>query len=297
MSRAGARVGERHARLVDLPGRGRTVVWDCPGPPGSPVLVLLHGITLTAELNWFGVMSTLSRRYRVLALDQRGHGSGLPSPAPFRLEDCADDVAAVAKALRIDRVVPVGYSMGGFVAQLVWRRHPELTAGLVLCSTARNVWDSPLEHCVSLMLPGVVNTVRLLPGSYRLGADVLGSSLLGNESDPKSREWALAQMRRTSLHTAMSAMQAACDFTSHRWISGVDVPTAVVITSHDRIVPPRRQWNLARALPGSVVYEIAGDHGVFLGSPGRFATVLARACRAVAPTSGQADQAPTLTAS
>ena len=41
----------------------------------------------------------------------------------FRLDDCADDVVALADELAIDRFVPVGYSMGGPIAQLIWKQH------------------------------------------------------------------------------------------------------------------------------------------------------------------------------
>ena len=43
--------GAMTERVVGLPGHGNTLVWDCPGPPGAPTLVLLPGVTLTAELN------------------------------------------------------------------------------------------------------------------------------------------------------------------------------------------------------------------------------------------------------
>jgi pimeloyl-ACP methyl ester carboxylesterase len=95
---------------VDLPGRGTTVVREWAGPPGAPVVVLVHGVTLTADLNWSGVQPTLGQRFRVIAFDQRGHGRG-PDPGPsFRLEDCADDIAALAEVLGAERVTVVGYS-------------------------------------------------------------------------------------------------------------------------------------------------------------------------------------------
>ena len=62
------------------------------------------------------VYAPLSRRFRVLAMDHRGHGRGIHSRRPFRLQDCADDVAAVADATGTDRFIVVGYSMGVFGA-------------------------------------------------------------------------------------------------------------------------------------------------------------------------------------
>jgi 3-oxoadipate enol-lactonase len=268
-------------RVLDLPGRGRTVVEDAPGPPGAPTLVLLHGVTLTAELNWGGVAEPLRTRYRVIMFDLRGHGRGLRT-SDFRLEDCADDVAAVAAALGIERLIAVGYSMGGLVAQLLWRRHPGLVSGLVLCATARNVSGSPWERTAALSLPFLVAGAVWMPALHVLRADLVGAALLDGEIDPADRRWALSQMRRTTLIDALSAVQAAAVFTSHTWISAVDVPSAVVVTRHDRVVHPRRKHKLARALPGSTVVEIDGGHDVFLQAPGRLAAAIEAACAVIA---------------
>ena len=124
------------ARFVDLDDRGTIIVRDFGGQPGAPVLALLHGWTATADLNWFKCYEGLGERYRIIAFDHRGHGTGIRTKKPFRLEDCADDVVDVASALGVDAFIPVGYSMGGPVAQLIWRRHRERVPGLVLCATA-----------------------------------------------------------------------------------------------------------------------------------------------------------------
>jgi len=92
--------------------------------------MLIHGVTFRAELNWGNVFEPLSRHFRVIAMDLRGHGDGISAGARFRLEDCADDVAALAEAENIGRFVAFGYSMGGMVAQLLHRRHASLLSGL-----------------------------------------------------------------------------------------------------------------------------------------------------------------------
>jgi pimeloyl-ACP methyl ester carboxylesterase len=284
------------ARVVDIGGRG-TTVWDTPGPLGAPTLVLVHGVTLDSEINWAGVAPALAPHFRVLALDLRGHGAGPPARVPYRLEECADDVAAVVRALVDGPVVPVGYSMGGMVAQVFWRRHPELTAGLVLCATARNVSGSPLEQLTAMAMPFVIGAVGWIPPMFPLGADLVGSRLLGDGLDRKVRRAAVDRMRRMPLGTALAAMQAVCGFSSHRWIGDVDVPTAVVVTRDDHVVPANRQWRMARALPAAAlvdVVEIDGGHDVFLDAPGAFAHAVVRACLAVTPVvrvGGDAEQA------
>src|SRR5947209_1940927 len=164
-------IEERHDELevispgwhLELPGRGTTFVRDLPGPPGAPVLVLLHGLSATADLNWFPSFFPLGRHFRVVAIDHRGHGRGIRSARRFRLSDCADDVAAMADVLAIDRFIPVGYSMGGPVAQLLWKRHTDRVGGLVLCATSRNFGGRPPERAFFSMLPFVSAAARMTP--------------------------------------------------------------------------------------------------------------------------------------
>ncbi|HUR17824.1 MAG TPA: alpha/beta fold hydrolase [Acidimicrobiales bacterium] len=152
-------------RTVDLPGRGRTFVREAAGPAGAPTLLLLHRWTVTADLNWFTAYEPLSRHFRVIALDHRGHGQGIRSWKPFRLEDCADDDAALAQVLGIDRLIPVGYSMGGPVAQLLWRRHRHRQLRLAEAIPEAEVVTVEGDHgsCVTdadLFVPGLLEACR-----------------------------------------------------------------------------------------------------------------------------------------
>ena len=278
-------------RLVELPGRGVTRMWECAGPRGAETLMLIHGVTFTAELNWGKVFAPLSRHFRVIAIDLRGHGDGISAGPRFRLEDCADDVAALARTLGMDRFVAVGYSMGGMVAQLLYRRHASLLSGLVLCATARNVLGSPAERLTALTLPAAAAAIRWNPLLQPVSAEILGMTLLGSLDDTATARWARAQLSRTTLATAVSAIQAACDFTSHTWIGQVDVPTAVIVTARDRIVPANRQLKLARAIPGASVHEVDADHAMCIAAPQVFTQALLQACWSVKPSARQTEAA------
>lgn len=125
-------------RMVDVPKRGEMFVRDvaATGETGGPTILLLHGWTLCADLNWFALYAALARHGRVLAMDVRGHGRGLRSEQRFTLEAAADDAAALLAHLGLAPAIVVGYSMGGSIGMLMWRRHPATVAGLVLQSTA-----------------------------------------------------------------------------------------------------------------------------------------------------------------
>ena len=275
-------------RLVELPGRGVTRVWECAGPPGGETLMLIHGLACTAELNWGKVFAPLAAHFRVVAADLRGHGDGIRAGSRFRLEDCADDVAALAAVLGTGKFTAVGYSMGGMVAQLVYRRHASLLSGLVLCSTAGNV-GSPAQELAAFALPAAAAGLRWNPVLQLVSAEVLGSALLGPIKDPATASWARAQLGRTTLVSAVSAIQAVSQFSSDGWISQVDIPTAVVVTTRDRIVPAGRQLGLARAIPGASVHEVDADHAVCITAPQVFARTLLEACWSVEPGRGRDD--------
>src|SRR4051812_13797136 len=254
-------------RTVDLPGRGQTFVREIDGPPGAPTLILLHGLGATADLNWFSSYDALGRHFRVVALDHRGHGQGIRVGSRFRLADCADDVAALADVVGIDRFIAVGYSMGGPIAQLTWQRHRDRVSGLVLCATSRNFRGGPGERVAFGLMPGLAAAAGVAPSIVRRG--MMRRLLNARMDDPPARQWALRELSRNDPASMASAAAALGRFSSHEWIGQVDVPTAVVITTRDRAVPPQRQQKLADAIPDARVFPVDGDHLVCGVSPSR----------------------------
>jgi 3-oxoadipate enol-lactonase len=269
-------------RIVELPGRGTTLVRELPGPPGAPVLVLLHGWTVTADVTWFRTYATLGERYRVLALDLRGHGQGIRSRSPFRLEDCADDVAALAALYDIPRLVPVGYSMGGPVAMLVWQRHPALVEGLVLCSTARVFRTSRHDRWSFLALNGLARASRVTPAQTRAW---LGDQFLARRSR-KYEDWALEQVMRNDWRAVLEAGAAIGRFSAREWIGTVDRPSAVIITMRDRVVSARRQQRLLDSIPNAVGFHLDAEHDACVAAPELFLPALLAAADAVTRAGG-----------
>ncbi|GAB4011071.1 alpha/beta fold hydrolase [Nocardioides ultimimeridianus] len=242
---------------LELPGRGTTYVVDLPGPsPDAPVLLLMHGIATTGPLTWFAVLAELAERYRVVTFDQRWHGRGIRS-AGFSLDDCADDGVAVLDALGIARAVVVGYSMGGASAQVLWHRHPDRVAGLVLCSTAAQ-WQGHLGERIFFATLRALNL-----GLAEVAADRVGAHLEGVAppvAELALRDWCLAELRTTSLWSLPVVMAELGRFDSTGWIGAVGVPTGVLVTARDHAIPTARQRELAGRIPDAVVRESPGGH-------------------------------------
>lgn len=250
---------------------------ELDGPDEAPTLLLLHGWTATADLNFYALFPELAGRHRVVTLDHRGHGRGIRSRARFRLEDCADDAAATLRTLGHRSVVAVGYSMGGPIAQLLWRRHPELVEGLVLCATSRNFAGSPMARATFSLFPPMALAGRFVPPQVRAAAF---ERFVSRRSAGMTR-WALDEMRRHDPVALAEAGYAIGRFTSHEWIADVDVPAAVVVTEYDPVVPVNRQLKLAAAIPGATVHKVPGHHTVVATEPHLFAPVLRDALASV----------------
>jgi pimeloyl-ACP methyl ester carboxylesterase len=254
-------------------------VREVPGPPGAPTIVLLHGWMASGGLNWFQVFASLGAEYRVLAPDLRGHARGLRASS-FRLEDCADDVAALCRELRARRVIVAGYSMGGPVAQLLWQRHPDLVAGLVLCATSHTFAFGPTEaRAVQQVLGALATAARVAETAVELPASMLRGMLLPRRPGDFV-QWATAELARHSIHMLAGAAGAVARYRAEDWMVGVDVPTAVVVTTRDRRVPPEMQLRMAESIPHSTVHPVDSGHSACVRS--RFVPPLLDACSTVA---------------
>ncbi|MHB1486096.1 MAG: alpha/beta fold hydrolase, partial [Acidimicrobiales bacterium] len=179
-------------------------------------------------------------------------------PGPFTLEACADDAAELIHHTNAGPALVLGYSMGGPVGLLLARRHPELVAGLVLVATAGRFTHGAGER-MALAAMGMVGGL-----GRRLGARVC---TLGH--------------RLPDACGILQAGGALGRFRSDAWLGELRVPSAVVITAGDHIVPPDDQQQMADALPGALRLIVAGDHDLCLRHPRRFATAAVRALGSV----------------
>jgi pimeloyl-ACP methyl ester carboxylesterase len=227
-------------------------------------VVLLHGWTSTAALNWFRC-----------------------------LDDCADDIADLVTTLDLGPVIAVGYSMGGPIAQLLWRRHPEVVRGLVLCATACRFAGRPeLSGPFGAVSLGLSVALAGLPESLRRLA--LSRLIRSRTAESPLAAWALTESEASDPSALVQAGLALNRFDSSPWIGDIDIPTAVIVTARDMTVSPARQWQMARAIPGVRPYVVRADHRACVDAAREFVPTLITACAAVSrPTAGRrsSDQA------
>jgi 3-oxoadipate enol-lactonase len=227
------------------------------------------------RLNWCGAYADLIwAGYRVLAIDHRGHGRGLRPLGPFRLSDCAADAAAALRELDVAPAIVVGYSMGGAIAQLIAREHPDVVGGLVLSGTAQH-WQDQSSHRFFQTMGALGLALSVAPRStFRLGFRRSGQ---GGDRDTA---WFQSELLRHSARDLAEAGRELGRFDSRPWLSSLDVPSAVVLTTRDELVAPGRQHELAAALQAPV-FEAPLSHLELVFKPKTYNPALLQALHAV----------------
>ena len=257
-----------------IPGAGDLFYRDTArrGEGARGTILLLHGWMVPSDPHWFRTWSSLQQAgWRVIALDARGHGRGMRTGDPFRLTDCADDGAALVRHLDCGPVYVVGYSMGGIVAQLLARDHPDVVRGVVLCATG-------CEFQTSLLMRGVWAGMGLWQLYLRFAPQWVWERFVLQiaQGDRETTAWAVGELRRGAAWDIAEAGREIGRFDSREWVGELDAPAAVVITTVDVLVPPARQRELARRM-GVEPLELRSDHLAPATTPRRFHACLGEA--------------------
>jgi 3-oxoadipate enol-lactonase len=134
--------GRAAERPVPEPGPVRLVA-SLEGPADAPVLILGNSLG-TSRACWQPQVPVLSRHFRLLRYEHRGHGTpaGGQSPAPpdpYSVADLAGDVLALLDARGVRRALYCGVSLGGMVGMWLAAHAPERITGLGLCCTSAHL--------------------------------------------------------------------------------------------------------------------------------------------------------------
>jgi 3-oxoadipate enol-lactonase len=269
------------AEVVSVEGRGEFFIRRHVHPdPAAPTVLLLHGWTASSDLQFLAAYEALSEVCSFVGIDHRGHGRGLRTLSPFELEDVADDAAAVVRQLGIGSVIALGYSMGGPISLHLTRRHPDLVSGLVVQASALEWRGTLRERLAWRFLPilGVALRSWTQPLVLRKGTD-----FLLDESSPlwPHRRWIVAETLRNDPRVMIQAGKALSRYDARPWASELGVPAAMLISTKDRFVKPRKQRQLAAAL-GAKVVEVEMDHLGALERPAQFSSVTVELVSSVA---------------
>lgn len=209
-----------------------------------PVL-LIHGFASNIEMNWLAtswVRDLKAAGYRVVAIDNRGHGRSekIYLPEAYSREIMAGDARRLLDHLNIPRAHVIGYSMGARIAATLALAHPSCLGGLVL---------GGLGH----------NMVRAMAGTGPIAQALLAPSI-NDVVNPTARTFrAFAEQTKSDLKALAVCVRQIRDPVPREEISRISAPTLVAVGTGDVIAGPAHI--LADLIPGAEAFEIRGrDH-------------------------------------
>lgn len=249
---------------------GRLVHWRESGPREAPAVVLVNSLGTDFRI-WEEVAAALSRAWRVIVYDKRGHGLSEVPPGPYAISDFTNDLIALADHVGLPRFSLVGLSIGGLIGQDIAVRAPERLAALVLADTAPKVgsaesWNARITAVREGGLAAIADPVMerwFTPAFHRERPDDLAG-------------WRNALLRQPAEgYIATCEALSVADLTETS--ASIAVPTLAVVGDGDLSTPPDLVRAMAERIPGASFALIEGcGHIPPVEQPGRLLALITR---------------------
>jgi 3-oxoadipate enol-lactonase/4-carboxymuconolactone decarboxylase len=233
--------------FVEIRGLATHLAVD--GPPGAPALLLVHSLGTDLHV-WDAQVDGLARGFRIVRFDLRGHGLTELSPAPYTIDDLADDALAVLDACGITVAHVGGVSIGGMIAQAIAARAPARVTSLILCDTA-------------LALPPPEMWRARAQAVRAEGVTAIAEATLGRWVTPAYLASPAGRgLRSTLLRTPREGYAAAAEVLAAADLSAqtrqLRVPALVIVGELDPSTPVAAAEALRDAIPGARLAVIPG---------------------------------------
>ena len=237
------------ARAAD----GCRLVGEAYGPTEAPPLLFLNSIGCDRSL-WDAQVAALSKDYRCLAFDTRGHGESDAPTGEYTIAQLSGDALAMLDAAKVDRAHLCGLSLGGLIGQWLGVRAPERVASLTLANTGIRIgsfesWTARIEVVLAEGLEAIADAAmgRFFSDAFR-------------QSHPATvTEW------RRRLAAVPAEGYAGCcavlrDTDLDPVLEQITAPTLVIGGTFDIATPPDLAVALAAAIPGAQLEILTAAH-------------------------------------
>jgi pimeloyl-ACP methyl ester carboxylesterase/nicotinamidase-related amidase len=230
---------------------------------GEAALVFLHGWCGDREY-WKHQVEVFDADYRVIALDQAGHGESGKGRKAWTADGLAADVEAVVNALGLKRVTLVGHSMGGLVALLAAKRMPRTVVGVVGVDTLQNA---------EFQLPEEVRTKFLadFDKDFKGTMRVVVAGMAHEKTDAELKEWLMTRAEAQDPKMALALMRDLFGLDTVTAFKEAKVPVRCINSAggYQFFTPTAVETNKKYADFGAVIIEGVG-HYPMLEKPHEF---------------------------
>ena len=230
------------------------IAYRTDGDAGLPLLVLSNSIGTDLHM-WDGQIAALTRVFRVLRYDARGHGASSVPPGPYSLARLGQDVIELLDALGERRVHFLGLSLGGIVGQWLAVHAPQRVERLVLAHTSP--WFGPQDQWEA-RIAGVLDAPDMHGATATFLANWFPESWLdGARAEVAPFRATLLATNRHGLAGSFAAVQGT-DLRSA--LATIDVPTLVIAGEFDPVTSVRDGELIATSIPGAKLLTLPAVH-------------------------------------
>lgn len=237
---------------------------------GDISLIFVHGWSCDSRY-WRAQVSAFSAKYHVITLDLAGHGHSGMTRTTYTMNAFGEDVRAVAEAAGRQKIILIGHSMGGSVIAEAARLMPGRVIGLIGIDTLENI-EYPItgEELKKMIAP--------LEKDFRTGSRQFVQQMIYPQTNPRLREWILADISAAPPVVALSAMNEMM----MQYITGeaakifeqIRVP---VITVNGDLCPVNYEANRRHMISYDAVVLKKADHFLMMNRPQEFNKALEKA--------------------
>lgn len=239
--------------MAEMKIGGETFNVEVEGPENAPVLMISNSLGSNLHM-WDDQVPSLSKHFRIVRYDSRGHGRSAAPAGPYSLEQLGKDALAILDALGVKKAHWMGLSKGGAVGQWLLLHAPERIERAVLANTAAqfggaDAWNERLRIVREQGMAGLVQAVidRWFTKDFQAKA-------------PEAIARIRAAFEKTPAEGYAACMAALRDLDLRDAIRNIRNQVLVIIGRHDPATPPEAGKAIASAIPGARLVELDAAH-------------------------------------
>ena len=238
---------------IEITVNDLTVSYNDEGESGAPVIIFIHGFPFNKSM-WDKQFKALKENYRVIAYDVRGHGNSDAGKGDFSIELFANDLLSFMDALKIDKAMLCGLSMGGYIALNAVENYPDRFDALILSDTT----------CVADTPEAKEKRLKAIESIKKSGMEKYAEESIKNLFAPESlstKKEEIAAVREMIVNTSKQSLYKTLQAFYKRKetcskLHDINVPVLIVVGKEDKITPPEAAQMMHEKIEDSILYII-----------------------------------------
>jgi 3-oxoadipate enol-lactonase len=233
--------------------KGGRIHYELAGPADASVVMFSNSLGATLSM-WDAQMPEMTKSFRVLRHDKRGHGQSSVPPAPYTVEQLGRDAVALLDFLKLETVHYCGLSLGGQTGMWLGVNAPDRLKKLVLCNTGAKIgtleaWNTRIDAVGKNGVKGISAAVieRWFTAGFRA-------------KDPAAVSKVQQALESINPEGYTGCCAAVRDFDYREKLGAIQKPALVIAGAHDPATPPADGRFVAEKIPGARYVELDAAH-------------------------------------